>query len=92
MRTVFKWTLIIVILLVAIFLLGPRAKFNNIDVQPVSFDIPLEGLDAYVTDRESEISDVKPGNEAKIIWADSIKKKTDLFFGIITLPVNFCSL
>ena len=59
------------------FFLGPRATFNDIDTSPISFDIPLDGLDAYIEDKESEVLDIKPNNEARIVWADTSKSKTE---------------
>ena len=69
--------------MVAAFLLGPRPTFKDIDTTPISFDIPLEGLDAYIDDKESEVLDIKPNNEAKILWADSTKSKTE--FSVVYL-------
>ena len=63
--------------MVVLFLLGPRATFKDIDPTPITFDIPLEGLDDYIADRESEVLDLKPGNQSMIVWADSSKLKTE---------------
>jgi len=59
------------------YFLGPRAKYKQIDKTPIIYDIPLDQLDAYIEDKESEIADIKEGNEAKVIWADSTKSKTE---------------
>jgi len=77
MRAILKWIFIFVILIVAVFLLGPRVKFNDINPEPIAFEIPLDRLDAYIEDKESETSDIKPGNHAKVVWADSTKSKTE---------------
>jgi len=58
-------------------MLGPKVEYPAINTEPISFDIPLETLDAYLESIESETPDVKPGNEAKIIWVDSTKTKTE---------------
>jgi len=42
-----------VVLLAVVYLIGPKAKFGVVDTEPVSFDIPLESLAAYIEDRES---------------------------------------
>lgn len=52
-------------------------KYPPINTEPIFFDIPLETLDEYIEAIESETTDIKPGNEAKIIWADSTKSKTE---------------
>lgn len=65
------------LLLVIIYLLGPRVKYPAINTEPITFDIPIETLDGYIASIESETKDIKPGNEAKIVWADSTKSKTE---------------
>lgn len=67
-----------------VFLLGPRKRFSPIDFSPLVFDVSLESLDSYVKDRESAVPDLKPGNEARIVWADSLKRKTD--YALVYLP------
>jgi len=83
LKSILKWTALFLLLIVIIFLLGPRAKFKAIDPTPITFDIPLENLDSYIEDKESETKDIKPGNEAKIVWADTSRTKTD--FSVVYL-------
>jgi len=78
-----KWMLGAVVLLAVVYLIGPKAKFGVVDTEPVSFDIPLESLAAYIEDRESSVEDLKPGNGAEIVWADSTHQKTE--FAIVYL-------
>lgn len=66
--------MIFAILGVVVFFLGPRVNFKAVDPTPITYDIPLDGLDDYIHDKESEISNIKPGNKARIVWADSIQK------------------
>lgn len=77
MTSILKWTLIFITILVIAVLLGPRVKFKDINPNPIAFDIPLASLDGYIEDKESEVTDIKPGNKAKIVWADSVKRKTE---------------
>lgn len=65
------------LLLISTYLIGPSVEYPAVNTEPVSFDIPLETLDEYLVSLESEVPDIKPGNEAKIIWADSSKTKTE---------------
>ncbi|HCW06081.1 MAG TPA: alpha/beta hydrolase [Cytophagales bacterium] len=65
-----------VILLIGIYFLGPapeKPKFN-----PAMPSVPLEAneLERYVANQESKHK-LKPNNEARIVWADSSKKKTE---------------
>ena len=73
-RTTLKWIVILLILIIGIFFLGPRVSFNPIDPTPITYEIPLEGIESYISDKEHDVANIKPGNEAKIVWADSIKK------------------
>ncbi|WP_426327536.1 alpha/beta hydrolase [Pedobacter sp. R-06] len=62
-------------LIVAGYLLGPKPKkpVYNKELTQVP---DLEDLDRYVASIES-MHKIKPGNEAEIIWADSLHKQTE---------------
>lgn len=65
-----------IILLAAVYFLGPAPSKPKWDLaMPV---VPQESneLEKYVADQESKHK-IKPDNEARIIWADSSKKKTE---------------
>lgn len=62
------------ILLLAGFLLGPRPNYEAFDSHLKTSDIPLDQLDAKITQYESTIVNLKPDNQSRIIWADSIRK------------------
>ena len=76
-KKILKWTGVVFLLLTATYLLGPRVEYPAINTEPISFDIPIETLNEYLESIESEIQDIKPGNKAKIVWADSAKTKTE---------------
>ena len=65
-----------IILLVGIYFIGPEPD------QPVwNMDMPVvpqdpEKLEGYVSEQEA-LHKLKPDNEARIIWADSSKRKTE---------------
>ena len=70
-----KIIFIAVFALIAIYFLGPKpAKpvFNN----SLPNVVEIEKLDEFVAKMENTHR-IKPGNEAKIIWADSNKSQTD---------------
>lgn len=56
------------------FMIGPRKTFPDYDNQPTSLDLPLEALETYVTQIDAPLTDLKPNNHGRIIWADSIRK------------------
>jgi len=66
--------LIVASVLVVLFLAGPRVK---VDFQPSKVVLP-EDLDQYLTQSESQYSDIVPGTEKTIIWANDTKSKTPL--------------
>ena len=78
-----KWIGVLLLVLASVYLLGPRVQYPKVNTEPITFDIPLNSLDDYLASKESEVVDIKPGNEAKIIWADSTKSKTE--FAVVYL-------
>jgi esterase/lipase len=56
------------------YVLGPVPQFEKVDpeITPVSFS--LEGLNGWIAEKEGAVPNLKPGNEARIIWADSLRK------------------
>lgn len=68
--------LIFLALLCIVYFLGPRPKGVNLvpDLPVVTSDLRL--LEKEIMDSEKQTADLKPDNEARIIWADSLKSKT----------------
>lgn len=70
-----RWWLLIPVLLIVLYLLGPspaRPAYNT--TMPA---VPSEpaALEKYISDQEAR-HHLKPDNEARIVWADSSRKKT----------------
>lgn len=57
-------------------LLGPRPQFEQVDNTPSPQRYALDALDEVIASRERSVPYLKPDNEARIIWADSIPHKT----------------
>lgn len=70
-----KWWLLIPLLLILIYFLGPRPKDPVYSVTMPAVPTGLTALEAYVHDEEAS-HHLKPDNEARIVWADSVRKKT----------------
>jgi pimeloyl-ACP methyl ester carboxylesterase len=69
------WILVTLVLLVAV---GPRITYQALETKKSLLNIEdISSLDDYIENKESQVEDLKPDNEARIIWADSTKKKTD---------------
>lgn len=73
-------TLLIVMPLVTFYLLGPRVEEANLNAPIVEPTANLEELATYIKLEEEANEAIKPDNESRIIWADSIPKKTEYSF------------
>ncbi|MFY0606583.1 MAG: alpha/beta hydrolase [Cyclobacteriaceae bacterium] len=72
---ILKWVLLSIIALVLVYFLGPTVRFPTVVSGKVSpWDISLDSLDTYVKTKDLNIPNIKPDNESRIIWADSIRK------------------
>ncbi|XOV93910.1 MAG: alpha/beta hydrolase [Bacteroidota bacterium] len=69
------YTLLVIVLL---FFLGPKVYYGPIETPEIELlkDVSLEDLDEVVDSKETKVSNIRFGNEAKIIWADSSKRRT----------------
>jgi esterase/lipase len=65
-----------IIILIAVYFLGPEPADPKFDLTLPTVPADANGLEKYVADIEAKHI-VKPDNEARIIWADSSKKKTE---------------
>lgn len=79
----YKKVLLLVLTPVLLYFVGPKVIFDAIDPKSPPIEVPLNELDEWIAAKESTVSDLKPNNEAKIIWADSISKRTK--FAIVYL-------
>ncbi len=75
---VFRILLMVFLLLGLLIFIGPRASYGPIaspEIRPLK-NLALSDLDAFVANKENEIVNIRSGNEARIVWADSSKSKT----------------
>ncbi len=70
-----KWWLLIPVLLLLIYFLGPRPKDPVYSAAMPVVPTGMAALQTYIRDQEAT-HHLKPDNEARIVWADSIRKKT----------------
>ena len=64
-----------IILLVAVYFLGPEPSKPKWDKTVIEVPADPTALEQYISTQESKHK-LKQDNEARIIWADSTKKKT----------------
>ncbi|MGB1217460.1 MAG: alpha/beta hydrolase, partial [Saprospiraceae bacterium] len=70
----FRKRIILPLILLLVCLLGPRLKFDKLDSSMPYINMELSELDNFIKEKESKIEGLKPNNEARIVWADSIRK------------------
>lgn len=64
---------IIVILLITWFA-GPKASYEEFDAVLPTVEVSIQELDQYLAERENLVQNIKPENESRIIWADSVRQ------------------
>ncbi|TAI47006.1 alpha/beta hydrolase [Flagellimonas allohymeniacidonis] len=67
----------ILFLLGFFYVLGPKVEKPNLDTVLPEVETNLLALEKMIQEREQDISNLKPDNEARIIWFDSIPAKTE---------------
>jgi esterase/lipase len=77
MKKIAKRAAIIVAALVIVFLAGPRPKID-LHIKPINLPANLADLDQYLAQSEARYTDIVPGTEKTIIWANAGKTKTPL--------------
>ncbi|MCH7415514.1 alpha/beta hydrolase [Belliella sp. R4-6] len=65
----------IAIVLAVFYMLGPKASVQNLAGKYPEIPTTLVDLENYVIQKEDTVKGLKPGNEAKIIWADPLNKE-----------------
>lgn len=75
MRKTLRILALLILVLVVVYLAGPSPKTPQWDKTKVTLPPGTAALEAYVQMQESRHA-LKPDNEARIVWADSTKKKT----------------
>lgn len=68
-----KWWLFPLIL-IGLYLIGPRAKYEAFDGKIENSDLSIYDLDTYITQQNSKVKNLKPNNQSQLIWADSVRK------------------
>ena len=75
-RKIFRFALLIVGLPALAYFLGPEVETPTLDRSLPEVTADLVQLEQEIQQQEGAIPNVKPDNEARVIWADSIPGKT----------------
>jgi pimeloyl-ACP methyl ester carboxylesterase len=74
MKTVLKVLMTLAIILAVVYMLGPKAKIQSLEGEYPAVPTKMLDLEELVREKQDSTQGLKPGNEAKIIWADSLNK------------------
>jgi len=76
MKLFAKILLILIILLLLAYFLGPKASYSAVSDTPINLNLSLEDAEAYVQKKEAAIPGIKKNNQSQFFWADGEHKKT----------------
>jgi esterase/lipase len=76
----FKVLSIFLVVMLLIYFLGPKVEKPDLNADLPKLSEDLFVLDKNIEQGEASISNIKPDNEAQIIWYDSIPSKTEYAF------------
>lgn len=68
---------ILLILLVLAYAVGPRESFEKIHFESKLSSYSISSLDSIISSREGKVDSLKPDNESRIVWSDSLKEKKE---------------
>ena len=72
-----KALVFLLLVLVVIYLLGPRPNKVKLDASLPKINVSTADLDEYLYKSESKIENIKPENASRVVWLDSTKEKTE---------------
>jgi esterase/lipase len=75
MKKAGKWFLGIILVLLLVYFAGPKPAKPDFAVHEFSLPDSLPALEKKINQEEKNVKGIKPDNQARIIWADSLKKE-----------------
>ena len=75
-RKLLRFLLLFALLLLLVYALGPRVDTPTLDKSLPEVASDLAQLELEIEQREASTPNIKPDNEARIIWADSVPERT----------------
>ncbi|MFV0592996.1 MAG: alpha/beta hydrolase [Draconibacterium sp.] len=77
MRRIKRFFGILIVLLAAVYFLGPKPSSPRLNKDLPSLSASISTLEGYISKKEA-VFNIKPDNESRIFWAnDSVKERTD---------------
>lgn len=77
MQKILKIIFSIFALLIIVYLLGPKPKKPHYAKELPKIPATISTIENYLAEKESKFDDIKPNNEARIIWLDTPGVKTN---------------
>lgn len=74
MKKFFKWFAALLLFLLVIYFAGPRPAKPDFGVPVPGLPSDLPGLEIMIAAEEQAVRRLKPDNEARIVWADSMNR------------------
>ncbi len=74
---ILKWIGAVLLLIIIVYFAGPTPEKFVPDTSIPVISEDITDLEKRIVERENAFKTLRPDNEARIIWADSIKKKTE---------------
>lgn len=74
MKRIIPWLMGSAILLVFLYMLGPKESIQDLSGTYPEVPTDLASLETYIQQKEDTVAGLKPHNRAQIIWADSLRK------------------
>lgn len=70
------WFFSVVFVFALVYVLGPQVESPTFDAAPITFEEPIEKVEASIEAEEAANPAIKPDNQSQFIWYDSSKSKT----------------
>jgi esterase/lipase len=81
MKTIGKWFLGIILVLLLVYSAGPKPSKPDFTIHDITLPSSLTDLEKKINQEEKTVKGIKHDNQARIIWADTAKKeKTKIAF------------
>lgn len=77
LRGILKLLLAFACILTAALAFGPKPDYPRYALDPMYLKVQLKDLDGYVADKEALVTQLKPDNEARIVWHNDSIAKTE---------------
>lgn len=65
-----------IVIIIPIIFFGPKKTYPPIQMDEEKYSFTINNVEEYISLKEGSITDLKNNNEAKIVWHDSVGKKT----------------